>query len=74
MSLINHRRSAYVDDDEMERAAGLFEITAEDERDATRRCYYAGAACALRLLNGHDFKTCNDLLVAFNRAAFDING
>lgn len=71
MSLISHRRSAYIDDDELERAAGMFEIEAE-QADEPQRGYYAGAACALRLLNAHDFKTCADLMVAFRRSAFDM--
>lgn len=71
MSLINHRRSAYIDDDELERAAGMFEIAAEEAGGEASAPYYAGAACALRLLNGHDFKTCADLMVAFRRSAFD---
>ena len=32
---------------------------------------YEGAACALRLINAHDIKTCGDLMVVFRRAAFD---
>lgn len=72
MSLINHRRSAYIDDDELERAAGMFEIAAEESADDSTAPYYAGAACALRLLNAHDFKTCADLMVAFRRSAFDM--
>lgn len=71
MSLISHRRSAYIDDDELERAAGMFEIEAESAKDPD--CYwYEGAACILRLLNAHDFKTCADLMVAFRRSAFDL--
>lgn len=71
MSLINHRRSAYIDDDELERAAGMFEIAAEESSDDPSAPYYAGAACVLRLLNAHDFRTCADLMVAFRRSAFD---
>ena len=70
MSLINHRRSAYIDDDELERAAGMFEIEAEVAEEP-QRGYYEGAACVLRMLNAHDFKTCADLMVAFRRSAFD---
>lgn len=69
--LVSHRRSAYVDDDELERAAGMLEIAAEAEEDLVVRCYYEGAACALRLINAHDIKTCGDLMVVFRRAAFD---
>lgn len=69
--LISHRRSAYMDDDELERAAGMFEIAAEEEGDAVARSYYEGAACALRALNGHDVRACGDLMVIFRRAAFD---
>lgn len=72
MSLINHRRSAYIDDDELERAAGMFEIAAEEAGDDSTAPYYAGAACVLRLLNAHDFRTCADLMVAFRRSAFDM--
>ena len=71
MSLISHRRSAYVDDDELERAAGMFEIEAE-QAEGVQRGYYEGAACALRLLNAHDFRSCADLMVAFHRSAFDM--
>lgn len=71
MSLISHRRSAYIDDDELERAAGMFEIAAEEAGGDSTAPYYAGAACALRLLNAHDFRTCADLMVAFRRSAFD---
>lgn len=70
MSLISHRRSAYIDDDELERAAGMFEIEAESAEEP-QSSYYAGAACALRLLNAYDFRTCADLMVAFRRSAFD---
>lgn len=73
VSLINHRRSAYVDDDELERAAGAFEIEAGSAADPDCH-YYAGAAVALRLLNGHDFKTHADLMTAFRRAAFGEKG
>lgn len=69
--LISHRRSAYVDDDELERAAGMFEIAAKDEGDWEARACYAGAAAVLRALNGHDVKTCGDLMTVFRRAAFD---
>ena len=71
MSLISHRRSAYIDDDELERASGMFEIAAEESSDDPSAPYYAGAACVLRLLNAHDFRTCADLMVAFRRSAFD---
>ena len=71
MSLISHRRSAYIDDDELERAAGMFEIAAEEASDDPTAPYYAGAACVLRLLNEYDFKTRADLMVAFRRSAFD---
>lgn len=69
--LISHRRSAYMDDDEMERAAGMFEIAAEGERNVVDRSYYEGAACVLRTLNAHDIKTCGDLMTVFRRVAFD---
>lgn len=71
MMLISHRRSAYVDDDELERAAGMFEIAAEGEGNRIDKSYYEGAACALRILNAHDVKTCDDLMVVFRRVAFD---
>lgn len=69
--LVSHRRSAYVDDDELERAAGMFEIAAEGEDKAAARCFYEGAACALRILNDYDIKTCDDLMTVFRRVAFD---
>lgn len=69
--LISHRRSAYIDDDELERAAGMFEIAAESEQNTVDRSYYAGAACTLRAMNAHDVKTCDDLMVIFRRMAFD---
>lgn len=69
--LINHRRSAYIDDDELERAAGAFEIAAESEENSIDRSYYEGAACVLRVLNAHDVKTCDDLMTIFRRIAFD---
>ena len=69
--LISHRRSAYIDDDELERAAGMFEIAAEAEESPIERSYYEGAAVALRVLNGHDVKTCDDLMTIFRRVAFD---
>lgn len=69
--LVSHRRSAYVDDDELERAAGMFEIAAENEANAIDRSYYEGAAVVLRALNGRDIKTCGDLMTVFRRAAFD---
>lgn len=69
--LVSHRRSAYVDDDELERAAGMFEIAAENEANAIDRSCYGGAAAVLRALNGHDIKTCDDLMTVFKRIAFD---
>lgn len=69
--LISHRRSAYMDDDELERAAGMFEIAAESEDNTIDRSYYAGAACVLRAMNAHDVKTCSDLMTIFERSAFD---
>ncbi|TNU89012.1 hypothetical protein FIC87_12495 [Eggerthella lenta] len=68
---MSHRRSAYVDDDELERAAGMFEIAAEGEDESVARCFYEGAACALRILNAYDIKTCDDLMTVFRRVAFD---
>ena len=70
--LISHRRSAYIDDDELERSAGMFEIAAESEHNTIDRSYYAGAACVLRAMNAHDVKTCSDLMTIFRRTAFDI--
>lgn len=73
VSLINHRRSAYVDDDELERAAGAFEIEAESAGDPACH-YYAGAAVALRLISENDFKTHADLMRVFKRVAFGEKG
>ena len=69
--LISHRRNAYIDDDELERAAGLFEIAAESEQNTIDRSYYAGAASVLRAMNVHDVKTCGDLMTIFRRIVFD---
>lgn len=71
--LISHRRSAYVDDDELERAAGMLEIREFEEDEAGRplRSFaYGGAACALRALNGHEIGSAEDFMTVFERSMF----
>lgn len=65
--LINHRQSAYVDNDELERAAGMMEIRAhelENEEPHEAGLWMAGAA-ALRLMQRHDLREARDLVVLF---------
>ena len=67
--LISHRQSAYLDNEELERTAGLLEIkaqTAERGRDA-----YGVAALALRILQRQDLREASDFLVTFERLALD---
>lgn len=58
--LISHRQSAYVDNDELERAAGMLEIEAQS-RGGAGAALAKGAALALRVLQGYDLKTAEDL-------------
>ena len=68
--LISHRRSAYMDDDEIERVAGLFEIQRDKTENAIDRTAWDAASKVLRILNGHDIKTGDDLMVIFKRYEF----
>lgn len=72
--LINHRRSAYINDEELERTAGALKIESEkcDERNQHYlSAVFHGASSALRTLNAHDLKEAKDFLVVFENIAFD---
>lgn len=61
--LISHRQSAYVDNGELERAAGMLEIrakTLDHDQDL-----YAAAAFALRILQTSDLTKAEDFLRVF---------
>ena len=70
-SLISHRSTAYLDNEELERAAGLMEIEAKSE-DVPQfwRDLCAGAACALRILHDHDLRTAEDFKRVFDGATY----
>lgn len=71
--LVSHRRSAYVDDDELERTAGMLEIREfeEDEAGRSLRSFaYGGAACALRVLNDHEIGSAEDFITVFETLMF----
>lgn len=59
--LISHRHTAYMDNEEMERAAGLCEISAKTTTDSQTRDYYYGAARALRYITQRDLSDANAL-------------
>lgn len=67
--LISHRSTAYIDTEELERAAGLLEIDSKNEkfpeywRDALQ-----GGAAALRILQLNDIKSAYDFKRAFDGA------
>ena len=63
--LISHRRSAYIDNEELERAAGAFEIEAKQANPEHIYYFFLGAACVLRLLQDGDYRDYNDLLKSF---------
>lgn len=71
--LISHRQSAYVDNDELERAAGMLEIEAR-LRGGTGAVLARGAALALRVLQGYDLKTAEDLRTVILRHMEDEEG
>ena len=75
MTLISHRHSAYVDTDDLERAAGLIEqqINAETDIISNDETYfrYQGAAITLRLLCDYDFREPKDFMVVFARVMKD---
>lgn len=63
--LISHRQGAYVDNEELERAAGMLEIRAKTcENDVEA---YAAAALALRILQLQDLKDAKGLVLLFER-------
>lgn len=63
--LISHRQSAYVDNEELERAAGMMEIKAQSAK-ADGELYAAGAA-VLRILQRQDLREAKDLVLVFER-------
>ena len=69
--LISHRRNAYLDEDELERAAGMMRIRCGDMGTFTpdERSVCFGAACALKVLGSCDLKTMSDFAVVFDRMA-----
>lgn len=71
--LISHRRSAYVDDDELERAAGMMEIREFEEDEVGRglRAFaYGGGACALRILHEYEPNSAEEFAMLFEKAMF----
>lgn len=65
--LINHRQSAYVDNEELERAAGMLEIRAKTAEHNVES--YAAAAMALRILQTQDLKEAKDFVLLFECSA-----
>lgn len=63
--LISHRQSAYVDNEELERAAGMMEIKAQTA-GVDAELYAAGAA-VLRILQRQDLREAKDLVLVFER-------
>jgi hypothetical protein len=65
--LITHRNSAYVDNDELERAAGALEIHAADSTTPlTMAVACCAGACALRVLQTNDVKDFQEFLRVFS--------
>lgn len=62
--LINHRQSAYLDNDELELAAGCFEVRAKCARPEDEELFQ-GAAVVLRILQKRDIKTADELICVF---------
>lgn len=71
--LISHRRSAYIDNEELERAAGAFEIEAKQTDPEHVYQFFLGASCVLRLLQSEDYRDHKDLLRAFKTVSDDIH-
>lgn len=72
--LISHRLSAYVDDEELERTAGMLEIESKkcDERsEHYLSAVFHGAASALKTLGSRNLKEPKDFLAVFEHVAFD---
>lgn len=63
--LISHRQSAYLDNEELERAAGLMEIQAQ--ADTEHGELYAAGAAVLRILQNNNLKEGRDLVLIFER-------
>ena len=68
--LINHRQSAYVDNEELERAAGTLEIRAHGCDDPAAAAVYGAAACALRVLQMHDVRDAKEFATVFDALVF----
>lgn len=69
--LINHRKSAYIDNEELERAAGLMAIEAKKEGESEYwKAVCEGACNALRTLQLHDIKTAEDFAKVFGTAMY----
>lgn len=69
--LISHRSTAYLDNGELERAAGLMAI--ESKKDGNSKYWSAvcdGACAALRTLQLHDIKTAEDFAKVFGTAMY----
>ena len=69
--LISHRSTAYMDNEELERAAGLMAI--EAKKDGGSEYWKAvcdGACNALRVLQLHDIKTAEDFMTVFDTAMY----
>lgn len=66
--LISHKDSAYVDNDELERAAGMLEQHVNSMKLGSHETLMCrGAAIALRLMHRNSFRHAEDLLVVFQR-------
>lgn len=68
--LISHRRSAYIDDGDLEYAAGLFEIQRDKTENVIDRTAWDAASKLLRIMNEYDIKSVDDLMVLFRRYEF----
>lgn len=63
--LISHRSSAYLDNEELERAAGLMEIRSQGETEIGE--LYAAGAVVLRILQNNNLREAKDLVLLFER-------
>lgn len=69
--LISHRSTAYLDNEELERAAGLMAIEAKKKGESEYwKAVCDGACNALRTLQLHDIKTAEDFMTVFDTAMY----
>lgn len=70
--LISHRQSAYVDNEELERAAGSLEIRGRTCEDADEAALWLAGAAALRVLQAYDLRDARDFERAFDAKVFGL--